>query len=114
MYVRLLTKKLYGAILLIAINGGKIMLCETFKYLRLLELFEEISAIPRMSYHEEKIADYLVDFAKARGLEYYRDKWHNVLINIDATAGYESCDPILFQGHTDMVCQKNDGVEHDF
>ena len=47
--------------------------------------FEEISAIPRKSFHEEKIADYIVDFAKARGLEYYRDEWHNVLIKMPAT-----------------------------
>ena len=40
----------------------------------LFRFFEEISAVPRPSYHEEKIADYLVDFAKARGLEYYRDE----------------------------------------
>ena len=90
------------------------MLCENFKYPRLLEFFEEISAIPRESYHEDKIADYLVSFAKARGLEYYRDEAQNVLINIDATEGYEDREPILFQGHTDMVCQKNEGVLHDF
>ena len=90
------------------------MICEDFKYPKLLRFFEEISAIPRMSNHEDKIADYLVDFAKARGLEYYRDETHNVLINIGATEGYEKCEPILFQGHTDMVCEKNEGVEHDF
>ena len=90
------------------------MICEDFKYPKLLQFFEEISAIPRMSNHEDKIADYLVDFAKARCLEYYRDETHNVLINIGATEGYENCEPILFQGHTDMVCEKNEGVEHDF
>ena len=90
------------------------MLCENFKYPKLMRFFEEISAIPRMSYHEDKIADYLVDFAKARVLEYYRDEVHNVLINIGATKGYEDREPILLQGHTDMVCQKNEGVEHDF
>ena len=90
------------------------MLCEDFKYPKLLRYFEEISAIPRMSNHEDKIADYLVAFAKARGLECYRDETHNVLINIGATEGYEDSEPILFQGHSDMVCQKNEGVEHDF
>lgn len=76
--------------------------------------FEEISAIPRMSYHEEKIADYLVAFAKERGLFCYRDKYHNVLIRKDATVGYEDRAPVLFQGHTDMVCEKNGDVVHDF
>ena len=76
--------------------------------------FEEISAIPRPTYHEEKIADYLVGFAKERGLEYYRDEWHNVLIKMPATKGQEHRAPILFQAHTDMVCEKDSGVEHDF
>lgn len=76
--------------------------------------FEEISAIPRMSYHEKEIADYLVAFAKARDLSCYRDEYHNVLICKNATAGYEACAPILLQGHTDMVCEKNRDVVHDF
>ncbi|MBQ9132430.1 MAG: aminoacyl-histidine dipeptidase [Clostridia bacterium] len=76
--------------------------------------FEEISAIPRGSYHEEKIADHLVAFAKARGLECYRDELHNVFIRKPATPGQEGRAPILFQGHTDMVCEKNGDVEHDF
>ena len=76
--------------------------------------FEEISAIPRPSYHEEKIADYLETFAKERGLYCYRDALHNVLIKKPATKGQEDRAPILFQGHTDMVCEKNHGVEHDF
>ena len=76
--------------------------------------FEEISAIPRPSYNEEKIADYLVNFAKARGLYCYRDELNNVLIKAPATKGWEDRKPLLFQGHTDMVCEKNADVEHDF
>lgn len=76
--------------------------------------FEEISAIPRKSFHEEQIADYLVNFAKERNLEYYRDKVNNVLIKMPATKGQEHRPPILFQGHMDMVCEKDSGVEHDF
>ncbi len=76
--------------------------------------FEEISAIPRPSYHEERIADHLVAFAAERGLECYRDEAHNVLITLPATPGYEKKEPLLFQGHTDMVCEKNSDVVHDF
>lgn len=78
------------------------------------EFFEQISAIPRMSHHEEAIADYLVEFAKSRGLEHYRDSYQNVLIRKPATKGYEDRPSLLLQGHTDMVCEKNGGVEHDF
>jgi dipeptidase D len=80
----------------------------------LFRYFEEISAIPRASYHEEAIADYLVRFAEERGLYCYRDELHNVLIKKPATEGQQGREPILFQGHTDMVCEKNAGVEHDF
>lgn len=90
------------------------MVCESFKYTKVMEFFEKISSIPRMSGHEEKIADYLVEFANERGLECYRDSMNNVLINIPATKGYEDREPILLQGHTDMVCEKEQGVEHDF
>ncbi len=90
------------------------MIIKDFAYAGLMKFFEEISAIPRASYKEEKIADYLCEFAKARGLEYYRDACNNVLINAPATAGMEGSEAILLQGHTDMVCEKNEGVVHDF
>lgn len=90
------------------------MLIENFKYPKTLRFFEEISAIPRGSYHEEKIADYLVSFAEERGLEVDRDTLGNVLINCPATEGFEDRPALLLQGHTDMVCEKNADVEHDF
>ena len=34
--------------------------------------FEDICSIPHPSYKEEKISNYLVEFAKARGLEHYQ------------------------------------------
>ena len=85
-----------------------------FRYPKLLRFFEEISAIPRESHHEEKIADYLVAFALERGLPYYRDELQNVLIEKAGTKGYENHAPLLLQGHTDMVCEKNADVVHDF
>lgn len=81
---------------------------------RLFRYFEEISAIPRASYHEEKIADYLVAFAKERGLFCHRDETNNVFIKMPASKGMEEKAPLLLQGHTDMVCEKNGDMEHDF
>ena len=81
---------------------------------RVFRFFEELCAIPHPSFHEERVADYLEEFARARGLECYRDDLHNVLIKKPATRGQEMRAPILFQGHTDMVCEKNGDVEHDF
>ncbi len=88
--------------------------CRDFEIPLLLRYFEEISAIPRASYKEGKIADYLCEFAQRRGLEYFRDSADNVLINAPADSGCENIPPLLLQGHTDMVCEKNADVEHDF
>ena len=76
--------------------------------------FEQIAAIPHPSFGEERIADFLVAFAKERNLEYYRDGLHNVLIKKPATKGREQEPPVLLQGHTDMVCEKNGDCDHDF
>lgn len=80
----------------------------------LYRYFEEICAIPHGSGNEAGIADYLCDFAKKHGLECYRDEVHNVLIKKNASAGYENKPAVLLQGHTDMVCEKNLDVTHDF
>ena len=68
--------------------------------------FEDICSIPHPSYKEEKISNYLVEFAKARGLEHYQDELHNVIIIKEASEGYEDVEPIILQGHMDMVCEK--------
>ena len=87
---------------------------EGYKPARLFRFFEEISAIPRGSRNEKAIADYLVEFAKKRGLEWYRDEIENVFIRMPGSAGREDEPPMLFQGHTDMVCEKNNGTVHNF
>lgn len=79
-----------------------------FKY------FEEISRIPRGSGNERAISDYLVNFAKKHNLEVIQDEALNVIIKKAATKGYESAPTVILQGHMDMVCEKNNGTEHDF
>lgn len=79
-----------------------------FKY------FEEISRIPRSSGNEKAISDYLVDFAKEHNLEVIQDEALNVIIKKDATKGYENAPTVILQGHMDMVCEKNNGTEHNF
>lgn len=71
--------------------------------------FEEISKIPHGSENTKMIADYLVDFAKTRGLSVYRDNSDNVIIKKPATKGYENRPTVIFQGHTDMVADKVKG-----
>ena len=75
--------------------------------------FEDICSIPHPSYKEEKISNYLVEFAKARGLEHYQDELHNVIIIKEASEGYEDVEPIILQGHMDMVCEKAPDCDKD-
>ena len=69
--------------------------------------FEEICAIPHGSRNTKAISDYLVDFAKARNLRYIQDEVNNVIIFQDGTCGYENHEPVILQGHMDMVCEKD-------
>ena len=86
-----------------------IKLTENITAQRVFDIFEEISKIPRGSGNTKAIADYLVKFAKDRGLEYYRDESDNVVIKKAASAGYESRPTVILQGHTDMVLASSDG-----
>jgi len=76
--------------------------------------FEEISQIPRGSGNEKEISDYLYNLAKLKGWEVIQDEWLNIIIKKPATEGYENAPTVMLQGHMDMVCEKNEGVEHDF
>ena len=71
-----------------------------------LGFFEEFSKIPRGSGNTKAIADYLVNFANARGLEVIRDTSDNVIIRKPATKGYEDRPGVILQGHTDIVALK--------
>ncbi len=71
---------------------------------RVLEIFQELNRIPRPSHHEERVADYLCQFAERLGLPYKRDKENCVVISKPAAKGYENAEPIVLLNHMDMVC----------
>ena len=81
---------------------------------KLWSYFTEILKIPRPSKHEEKIAAYIVDFGNSHGLEVLRDEIGNILIRKPATKGMEKVKSVVLQSHVDMVCEKNNDVDHDF
>ena len=76
--------------------------------------FDEIVKIPRPSKKEEKIIKYLLDFAKEYNLEADKDEVGNVIIRKPATEGKENVKSVVMQSHSDIVCEKNSDVEHDF
>ncbi|WP_460798690.1 beta-Ala-His dipeptidase [Microbacterium sp. GXF0217] len=75
--------------------------------------FQEISDIPRGSYHEKQISDHLVAFARERGLDVTQSDIGSLIIKKPGTSGYENAAPVVFHGHMDMVLAKDDGVDHD-
>ena len=70
--------------------------------------------IPRPSKHEEKIQDWAVNFGESLGLETLKDEVGNVIIRKPATPGMENRKGVIFQGHLDMVPQKNSDKQHNF
>ena len=75
--------------------------------------FEQICAIPHGSFNTKAISDYLVAFARERGLRFRQDESSNVIIWKAASPGYEEAPCVMLQGHMDMVCEKAPGCEKD-
>ena len=69
--------------------------------------FEKICSIPHGSKNTTLIADYLVEFAKEHEIDYIRDVHNNVIFFQEGTCGMEDHAPVIIQGHSDMVCEKD-------
>ncbi|SIN99419.1 aminoacyl-histidine dipeptidase [Salinivibrio sp. ES.052] len=76
--------------------------------------FDQICAIPHPSYHESQLAQFIIDWAKGRGLDVRQDKAGNLFIRKPATPGMENRKGVVLQAHLDMVPQKNENTDHDF
>jgi dipeptidase D len=81
---------------------------------QILDIFAEVNAIPRCSGNEKELRDWLKNRAKANGLKCKTDSTGNIVIEVPASPGYEKAKKIVFQGHLDMVCEKQVGSSHNF
>lgn len=88
--------------------------CEQLKPKNVFKYFEDLCQIPHGSGNTREISNYCADFAKSHGLKYIQDENNNVIIFKDGSEGYENAEPVIIQGHLDMVCEKESGVEIDF
>lgn len=77
------------------------------------EYFEKLCAVPHGSGNTKIISDLCVSFAKELGLKWRQDELNNVVIWKDGTPGYEDADPVILQGHMDMVCAKTEDCPKD-
>lgn len=68
-----------------------------------LDYFKELCTIPHGSGNTKMISDWLVKFAVDHNLEHYQDEVNNVIIIKEASEGMEEAEPVIIQGHMDMV-----------
>ena len=80
---------------------------------KVFEYFSLLSSVPHGSGNMKPIADICENFARERGLECIRDAADNIIIKKPGTAGYENAEPLILQGHLDMVCAKDPDCEKD-
>ena len=81
--------------------------------MRYLEIFKQLNQIPRPSHHEERVADFLCQWAERLGLSYDRDAQNCVVIRKAATPGHEHATPVVILNHMDMVCVAEAGRAFD-
>jgi dipeptidase D len=81
---------------------------------RALDLFREISAIPRCSGNEENVRAWIESWASRRGFDTLADSCANLHVKVPASTGYKSAPGVILQGHMDMVCEKTPESSHDF
>ncbi|SDQ83459.1 beta-Ala-His dipeptidase [Quadrisphaera sp. DSM 44207] len=87
---------------------------ESLQPREVLSFFETLAGIPRGSGNEERVAEWVVRFARERGLEAVKDDMHCVLVRKPGQGGLEDAPPLILHGHLDMVCEKEEGVSIDF
>lgn len=87
---------------------------ENLKPERVFHYFEELTKIPRESGNEQAVSDYLYSVGKSFGYETIQDESNNIVIRKPAHKDYVDHEPVVIQGHMDMVAEKADGVCHDF
>ena len=90
------------------------MVLENLEPKSVFRYFEELTRIPHGSGNTAAASDWAVNFAKERGLRYRRDEMGNVVVWKDASPGYEDHPAVILQGHLDMVCVQEAGMDHDF
>lgn len=78
---------------------------------KVISYFKKVCSIPRASGDEKAVSDYIADFAEERGLDVTQDCWHNLIIRKPASVP-DAGEPVILQGHLDMVYVKDDDCGH--
>ena len=76
--------------------------------------FSTICSIPHPSKHEQKLVEWIKNWALALNIQCVQDEVGNLILSKPAFAGFEAKTPVILQAHLDMVPQKNNDSSHDF
>lgn len=87
---------------------------EELKQNKIFKIFFKFCEIPRKTFDEKAVSDYVYKWAKENNFYVEQDEKNNLFIKKKASSGYEDKKPIILQAHLDMVCEKRENVEHDF
>ena len=79
-----------------------------------MNLFKEITAVPRCFMYERNMGIWLQKWARENGYQAEGDSAGNLVVRVPATQGYEQAPVIVLQSHMDMVCEKSSAATHDF
>ncbi|MFX0048334.1 MAG: beta-Ala-His dipeptidase [Candidatus Hermodarchaeota archaeon] len=79
------------------------------------QYFYDITKIPRCSTYEDKVREYIKNEAEKYGYQTEVDTIKNLVVRIPSKRDYEDKKlGVVLQSHMDMVCEKNENIQHDF
>lgn len=87
---------------------------DDLKKIQIFNNFLKLTEIPRPSFKEKRVSDFLKNWAEKLNLIFKQDNNFNLLILKEGQNGGENKEPLILQAHLDMVCQKKDGFSFDF
>ena len=97
-----------------SLAGGKDMsVLEGYEPQAVFAFFEKLCAVPHGSGNTKQISDLCAGFARELGLAYRQEACNNLIIRKAASPGYEAAEPVILQGHLDMVCAQSEGCAKD-
>ncbi len=76
--------------------------------------FRDLCKIPRASANEAGVRAYIKQYSTLRGFQYHEDSTGNCLVSVPGRGRGVGAPAITIQAHMDMVCVRDEGVEHDF
>lgn len=80
----------------------------------LWDVFSKLLQIPHPSGFEQKMANFICEFAKANCHQCTVDEVGNVIVDLKACPEKQNAPLVILQGHMDMVPVCKDGFTHDF